>query len=173
MKTIKLLLLLYININIIYFAVSSLENHINSLLKENNDIKVLNSYHDNNNKFIVETPTEYYNQLSNRVANAVIRIFHQNPSVKNDLIKLTLNLLINFACKSNDSHTSWYALSILYDETELKSGYTFLHRVIVDMNNEKFQLFPSNCKPLSNLLLIASTKYNKTEKKFIHFRIQK
>ena len=31
------------------------------------------------------------------------------------------------------------------------------------MNNEKFQLFPSNCKPLSNLLLIASTKYNKTE----------
>ncbi len=131
----KLLWLFFISINLsvhldIIKGLQTVENQMldveNMLSKQQDYVYILNTYHENNDKLILETPREYYSKLTDCVGNAIVQIFYQDNSIKDDLIHLTVNLINHFDDGSS-SQAAWYALSILYDETASKSGYTFLH----------------------------------------------
>lgn len=154
---------LCVRINIIK-SFQTVENQmlvVEKMLNKRHDyVYILNTYHENNDRLILETPRKYYSKLTDCVGYAIVQIFYQDNSIKDNLIHLTVNLVNNFDDELN-SEAAWYALSILYNETKSKSGYTFLHKVIIGMNNEIFEIQSDDkCKPMANLLYVASTRYN-------------
>ena len=70
--------------------------------------------------------------------------------VGNDLTSIALHLIEHF---DKTNLKAWHALSLLFNETKLPSGYTFLHKVLIATNDEMFDFLKDDCMPMTIVLL--------------------
>ena len=154
LMSVILVIFYHCQIEIVHAGAQEIIDH---MLREQNPISVLNSYYESRHSLATLVPKRIHDRLITRVADAVMEVFAQDNSVRNDLTRIVLHLIKHF---DKRNLKAWYALSLLFNETKLTTGYTFLHRVVIATNDEMFDFLNDDCMPMAMMLSVSKTFYS-------------